>query len=234
MEYLKELLEKYKNKQCTVKEQMFVRMGIFLAGVLSLVVIDAIADLIVWIYPYLDSIIFIATVGLVAYEGLYLLWYFQLWAYGGVSLDTRKFYPYIQNAIFMVVTDIHTALGVIKPSSKSAVSSIGQKTFVKGKWVIYQYNMLLSDSSDAIDVNDAKEILQNELIRKSEEGFDGITFDVNGYPYLQVDSVLVDGSYLQVQVIVLWNEAQKSTYEAVQEQKQSIHDNAEIVEDEVF
>lgn len=73
MEYLKELLEKYKNKQCTVKEQMFVRMGIFLAGVLSLVVIDAIADLIVWIYPYLDSIIFIATVGLVAYEGLYLL-----------------------------------------------------------------------------------------------------------------------------------------------------------------
>ncbi len=234
MEYLKELLEKYKNKQCTVKEQMFVRMGIFLAGVLSLVVIDAIADLIVWIYPYLDSIIFIATVGLVAYEGLYLLWYFQLWAYGGASLDTRKFYPYIQNAIFMVVTDIHTALGVIKPSSKSAVSSIGQKTFVKGKWVIYQYNMLLSDSSDAIDVNDAKEILQNELIRKSEEGFDGITFDVNGYPYLQVDSVLVDGSYLQVQVIVLWNEAQKSTYEAVQEQKQSIHDNAEIVEDEVF
>lgn len=234
MEHLKVLLKKYKNKQCTVKEQMLVRMGIFLTSVLTLVVFDAIANLIVWIRPYLDSIIFIASVGLVAYEGLYLLWYVQLWAYGGVSLDTRRFYPYIQNAIFMVFTDIYTSLGVMKPSSKSAVSSIGQKTFVKGNWVIYQYNMLLLDSSDEIDVNDAKEILQNELIRKSEDGFDGISFDINGYPYLQVDSVLVDGSYLQVQMVILWNEAQKNTYEAEQEQKQGIHSNCVTVDDEVF
>ena len=94
--------------------------------------------------------------------------------------------------------------------------------------------MLLLDSSDEIDVNDAKEILQNELIRKSEEGFDGINFDINGYPYLQVDSVLVDGSYLQVQMVILWNEAQKNTYEAEQEQKQGIHSNCVTVDDEVF
>lgn len=234
MEYLKELLEKYKNKQCTVKEQMFVRMGIFLAGVLSLVVIDAIADLIVWIYPYLDSIIFIATVGLVAYEGLYLLWYFQLWAYGGVSLDTRKFYPYIQNAIFMVVSDVYMALGVVKPQSKSAVMSIGQKTFTRGNWDIYQFNLILNNSNDTINVDIAKEVLQNELFRKSTDGFDGISFDTNGFPFLQVDSVLLDGAYMQVQVIILWNEVDKNNYDNEQEQRlDKQHDNA-LIEDEVF
>ncbi len=230
----KEILERYRDKKGTMKEQIIVRLVICLLAVLLFATISPILDFLVWICPYVEMVVYASALLLAVYEGGYVLWYLEIWAYGGVDNNLKQYYPYIQNAIFMVVTDIHTALGIIKPSSKSAVSSIGQKTFVKGNWVIYQYNILLSDSSDEIDVNGAKEILQNELIRKSEEGFDGITFDVNGYPYLQVDSVLVDGSYLQVQVIVLWNETQKSSYEAEQEQKQSIHANDEMVEDEVF
>lgn len=94
--------------------------------------------------------------------------------------------------------------------------------------------MLLSDSSDAIDVNDAKAILQNELVRKSTEGFDGIIFDASGFPYLQVDSIVKDGSYLQVQMIVLWNEAEKNNYEKEQEQKRTAQSNITEIEDEVF
>lgn len=44
----------------------------------------------------------------------------------------------------MVVSDIYSALGVMKPLSKSAVLSIGQKTFNRGNWIIYQYDLLLS------------------------------------------------------------------------------------------
>lgn len=231
---IKEMLKKYKDGKCTVKEQMWVRIFICLFAVLVLCILGAVMDFIVWIYPHMENILFISVLGLLLYEGGYLLWYFEIWAYGGVENNFKKYYPYIQNAIFTVVTDIYTALGVIKPPSKSAVASIGQKTFVKGNWVIYQYNILLSDSSDAIDVNDAKEILQNELVRKSEEGFDGIIFDENGFPYLQVDSVLIDGSYLQIQIVVLWNEAQKNVYEMEQEQKQSVRSDVVMVDDEVF
>lgn len=231
---IKELFKKYRDGKCTVKEQMCIRISICLLAVIMLCVLSDIMDFVVWIYPYMESITFIAAVGVVIYEGAYILWYLEIWAYGGVKNDLRKYYPYIQNAVFMVVTDIYTALGVMKPLSKSAVASIGQKTFNKGNWVIYQYNLLLSNSGNAIDVKDAKEILQNELVRKSEEGFDGITFDVNGYPYLQVDSVLVDGSYMQVQIVVLWNEAEKSNYEGEQEQKRTAHINTPVVDDEVF
>lgn len=203
-------------------------------SVLVLCILGAVMDFIVWIYPHMENILFISAVGLLLYESGYLLWYFEIWAYGGVENDFKKYYPYIQNAIFTVVTDIYTALGVIKPPSKSAVASIGQKTFVKGNWVIYQYNLLLSDSGDTVNVDDVKQILQNELVRKSEEGFDGITFDADGYPYLQVDSVLIDGSYLQIQIVVLWNEVQKNTYEAEQEQKWSVCSDVVMVDDEVF
>lgn len=231
---IKEIFKKYRDGKCTVKEQMCIRISICLLAVIMLCVLSDIMDFVVWIYPYMESITFIAAVGVVIYEGAYILWYLEIWAYGGVKNDLRKYYPYIQNAVFMVVTDIYTALGVMKPLSKSAVASIGQKTFNKGNWVIYQYNLLLSNSGNAIDVKDAKEILQNELVRKSEEGFDGITFDVNGYPYLQVDSVLVDGSYMQVQIVVLWNEAEKSNYEGEQEQKRTARINTLVVDDEVF
>lgn len=231
---IKEIFKKYRDGKCTVKEQMCIRISICLLAVIMLCVLSDIMDFVVWIYPYMESITFIAAVGVVIYEGAYILWYLEIWAYGGVKNDLRKYYPYIQNAVFMVVTDIYTALGVMKPLSKSAVASIGQKTFNKGNWVIYQYNLLLSNSGNAIDVKDAKEILQNELVRKSEEGFDGITFDVNGYPYLQVDSVLVDGSYMQVQIVVLWNEAEKSNYEGEQEQKRTARINTPVVDDEVF
>lgn len=231
---IKEIFKKYRDGKCTVKEQMCIRISICLLAVIMLCVLSDIMDFVVWIYPYMESITFIAAVGAVIYEGAYILWYLEIWAYGGVKNDLRKYYPYIQNAVFMVVTDIYTALGVMKPLSKSAVASIGQKTFNKGNWVIYQYNLLLSNSGNAIDVKDAKEILQNELVRKSEEGFDGITFDVNGYPYLQVDSVLVDGSYMQVQIVVLWNEAEKSNYEGEQEQKRTARINTPVVDDEVF
>lgn len=231
---IKEIFKKYRDGKCTVKEQMCIRISICLLAVIILCVLSDIMDFVVWIYPYMESITFIAAVGAVIYEGAYILWYLEIWAYGGVKNDLRKYYPYIQNAVFMVVTDIYTALGVMKPLSKSAVASIGQKTFNKGNWVIYQYNLLLSNSGNAIDVKDAKEILQNELVRKSEEGFDGITFDVNGYPYLQVDSVLVDGSYMQVQIVVLWNEAEKSNYEGEQEQKRTARINTPVVDDEVF
>lgn len=233
MNRIKKVLKKYKDGKCTVKEQMLIRICMCLFVVLVLCILSAVMDFLVWFYPYKDTIIFLATIGVTIYEVAYILWYLYIWAYGDVDNNLKQYYPYIQNAIFMVVTDIHTALGVMKPSSKSAISSIGQKTFVKGNWVIYQYNMLLSDSNDVLDVNDAKEILQNELRRKSEEGFDGITF-VNGYPLLQVDSVLVDGSYLQVQVVVLWNEAQKNTYEAEREQTQKIRSDVVKVDDEVF
>lgn len=231
---VKEILERYRDKRGTMKEQVLVRLVICLLAVLLLVMISPILDFLIWLRPYVEIIVYAWALLLAVYEGGCILWYLEVWVYGGVDNNLKQYYPDIQNAIFMVVTDIHTALGVMKPSSKSAVSSIGQKTFVKGNWVIYQYNMLLLDSSDEIDVNDAKEILQNELIRKSEEGFDGINFDINGYPYLQVDSVLVDGSYLQVQMVILWNEAQKNTYEAEQEQKQGIHSNCVTVDDEVF
>ncbi len=231
---VKEILERYRDKRGTMKEQVLVRLVICLLAVLLLVMISPILDFLIWLRPYVEIIVYAWALLLAVYEGGCILWYLEVWVYGGVDNNLKQYYPYIQNAIFMVVTDIHTALGVMKPSSKSAVSSIGQKTFVKGNWIIYQYNMLLLDSSDEIDVNDAKEILQNELIRKSEEGFDGINFDINGYPYLQVDSVLVDGSYLQVQMVILWNEAQKNTYEAEQEQKQGIHSNCVTVDDEVF
>lgn len=231
---IKEIFKKYRDGKCTVKEQMCIRISICLLAVIMLCVLSDIMDFVVWIYPYMESITFIAAVGVVIYEGAYILWYLEIWAYGGVKNDLRKYYPYIQNAVFMVVTDIYTALGVMKPLSKSAVASIGQKTFNKGNWVIYQYNLLLSNSGNAIDVKDAKEILQNELVRKSEEGFDGITFDVNGYPYLQVDSVLVDGSYMQMQIVVLWNEAEKSNYEGEQEQKRTARINTPVVDDEVF
>ncbi|WP_419023680.1 hypothetical protein [Holdemanella sp.] len=234
MDALKGLIRKYKNNECTVKERMFARMIITLALVMALVIFDATADLIVLIYPYLDLITMLSVIGLLIFYVVYLLWYFQLWAYGGADLDTRKYYPFIENAIFLVVSDIYYVLGVVKPSSKSAVSSIGQKTFSKGNWVIYQFNMLLSDSSDAIDVNDAKAILQNELVRKSTEGFDGIIFDASGFPYLQVDSIVKDGSYLQVQMIVLWNEAEKNNYEKEQEQKRTAQSNITEIEDEVF
>lgn len=231
---IKEIFKKYRDGKCTVKEQMCIRISICLLAVIMLCVLSDIMDFVVWIYPYMESITFIAAVGVVIYEGAYILWYLEIWAYGGVKNDLRKYYPYIQNAVFMVVTDIYTALGVMKPLSKSAVASIGQKTFNKGNWVIYQYNLLLSNSGNAIDVKDAKEILQNELVGKSEGGFDGITFDVNGYPYLQVDSVLVDGSYMQVQIVVLWNEAEKSNYEGEQEQKRTARINTLVVDDEVF
>lgn len=231
---IREFVEKYKDGKSTIKEQIFVRLTICLLAVLVLMSISTILDFLVWLRPSVEMVIYVCALLLAVYEGGYILWYLEIWAYGGVENDLKKYYPYIQNAIFMVVTDVYTALGVVKPPSKSAVSSIGQKTFVKGNWVIYQYNMLLSDSNDAIDVNDVKEILQNELRRKSEEGFDGITFDVNGYPYLQVDSVLVDGSYLQVQMVILWNEAQKNTYETEQEQKQVMHSDIVMVDDEVF
>lgn len=231
---IKEMFKKYRDGKCTVKEQMLIRISIGLFAVLALCILSAVIDFLVWIYPHMESIIFLATISVVIYEGAYILWYLEIWAYGGVKNDLKKYYPYIQNAIYMVVTDIYTALGVMKPLSKSAVASIGQKTFNKGNWVIYQYNLLLSGSGDAIDVEDAKEILQNELIRKSEEGFDGIIFDVNGYPYLQVDSVLVDGSYMQVQIVVLWNEAEKSNYEGEQEQKRTARSNTTMVDDEVF
>lgn len=234
MEDLKSLIKRYRDKQCTVKEQMLVRIGICLAGVVFLIVFDAIVDLLVWIYPYLDSIILIATVGLVAYEGLYLLWYFQIWVYGGVENDARKNYPYIQNAIFMVASDVYYALGVVKPQSKSAVMSNGQKTFSRGNWTIYQFDLLLKNSDEEINVDDTKEILQKELVRKSTDGFDGITFDANGFPYMQVDSVLVDGTYLQVQVIVFWNEVDKNNYENEQEQKLAKHQNNVSIHDEVF
>lgn len=234
MDKIKEILKKYKNGKCSVKEQMYIRIFICLFAVLVLCILGAVMDFVVWIYPHMENILFISAVGLLLYEGGYLLWYFEIWAYGGVENDFKKYYPYIQNAIFTVVTDIYTALGVIKPPSKSAVSSIGQKTFVKGNWVSYQYNMLLSDSSNTVNVDDIKEILQYELIRKSEEGFDGIIFDGYGYPYLQVDSVLIDGSYLQVQIVVLWNEAQKNAYEAEQEQKRSVRSDVVMVDDEVF
>lgn len=234
MDKIKEILKKYKNGKCSVKEQMYIRIFIYLFAVLVLCILGAVMDFVVWIYPHMENILFISAVGLLLYEGGYLLWYFEIWAYGGVKNDFKKYYPYIQNAIFTVVTDIYTALGVIKPPSKSAVASIGQKTFVKGNWVIYQYNLLLSDSGDTVNVDDVKQILQNELIRKSEEGFDGIIFDENGFPYLQVDSVLIDGSYLQIQIVVLWNETQKNAYEMEQEQKQSVRSDVVMVNDEVF
>lgn len=234
MNYIKLLLKKYKNKQCTVKEQMLVRIGICLACVVFLIVFDAIVDLLVWIYPYLDSIILIATVGVVVYQVLYVFLYFQVWAYGGVENGARKNYPYIQNALYMVVCDIYSALGVVKPQSKSAVMSNGQKTFSRGNWTIYQYNLLLKNSDEEINVADAKEILQKELVRKSTDGFDGITFDANGFPYLQVDSVLVDGAYLQVQMVVFWNEVDKNNYENEQEQKLTKHQNNVSIQDEVF
>lgn len=234
MNRIKEMLKKYKDGKCTVKEQMLIRICTCLFAVLMLCALSDIMDFVVWIYPHMESITFLATIGVVIYEGVYILWYLYIWAYGGVNNNLKQYYPYIQNAIFTVATDIHSALGVVKPPSKSAVSSIGQKTFARGNWVIYQYNMLLMDSRDAIDVNDAKEILQNELIRKSEEGFDGITFDACGFPYLQVDSVLIDGSYMQVQIVVLWNEAEKSNYEGEQEQKRTARLNTPVVDDEVF
>ena len=231
---IKEIFEKYKEGKCTVKEQIGIRVTVCLMAILLLATVGTVTDFFVWFLPYIEMVICILALLLVVYEGGYLLWYLQIWAYGGVENNARKYYPYIQNAIFMVVSDIYTALGVMKPSGKSAVLSIGQKTFNKGKWVIYQYNLLLSDSGDAIDVDDVKEVLQNELVRKSEEGFDGITFDVNGFPYFQVDSVLVDGTYLQVQLVVLWNEADRKSYEEEQEQKRTAQINTIVVEDEVF
>ena len=231
---VKEILERYRDKRGTTKEQVLVRLVICLLAVLLLATISPILDFLVWLQPYAEMIVYASALLLAVYEGGYVLWYLEIWAYGGVDNNLKQYYPYIQNAIFLVVSDIYTALGVIKPSSKSAVSSIGQKTFNKGKWVIYQYNMLLSNSSEVIDVDDAKEVLQNELVRKSEEGFDGITFDVNGFPYLQVDSVLVDGTYLQVQIIVLWNEVDRNSYEDEREQKRIAQTNTNVVEDKVF
>ena len=231
---IKEFFEKYKDGKSTIKEQISVRLIICLSAVLLFMTISTMLDFLAWLLPYVEMVICVCSLLLAIYEGGCILWCLEIWAYGGVSIDARKYYPYIQNAIFVVVTDIYTALGVMKPSSKSAVASIGQKTFNKGNWVIYQYNLLLSGSGNAIDVKDAKEILQNELVRKSEEGFDGITFDINGYPYLQVDSVLVDGSYMQVQMVVLLNEAEKSNYEGEQEQKRTARSNTPVVDDEVF
>ena len=231
---IREIVEKYKDGKSTIKEQMFVRLTICLLAVLLFMTISTMLDFLVWLRPYVEIVIYVCALVLAVYEGGYILWYLEIWSYGGVSIDTRKYYPYIQNAIFMVVTDVYAALGVMKPPSKSAVASIEQKTFIKGNWVIYQYNLLLLGSGDAIDVKDAKEILQNELVRKSEEGFDGITFNENGYPYLQVDSVLIDGSYMQVQIVVLWNEAEKSNYEGEKEQKRTAQLNTTVIDDEVF
>lgn len=231
---VKEILERYRDKKGTLKEQILVRLVICLLAVLLLATISPILDFLVWLRPYAEMVVYASALLLAVYEGGCILWYLEIWAYGGVENDLKKYYPYIQNAIFTVVTDVYTALGVIKPPSKSAVSSIGKKTFVKGNWIIYQYNLLLSDSSDTVNVDDIKQILQNELIRKSEEGFDGIIFDENGFPYLQVDSVLIDGSYLQIQIVVLWNEAQKNAYEMEQEQKQSVRSDVVMVDDKVF
>lgn len=130
---IKEIFKKYRDGKCTVKEQMCIRISICLLAVIMLCVLSDIMDFVVWIYPYMESITFIAAVGVVIYEGAYILWYLEIWAYGGVKNDLRKYYPYIQNAVFMVVTDIYTALGVMKPLSKSAVASIGQ--IIKVRWV---------------------------------------------------------------------------------------------------
>lgn len=231
---MKKIIKKYRDGKCTVREQMLVRIGIGLVLAMGLYILDATMGFIVWIYPYIDSITFVVGVGVMLYTLTYIFWYMEIWSYGGVESDARKNYPYIQNAVFIVVSDIYTALKVIKPPSKNAVASIGQKTFNRGEKVVYQFDLLLKDASEMINVDDVKEILQNELVRKSEEGFDGIVFDAKGFPYLCVDSVLKNGSYLQVQIIVFWNEEERNHYEEEKEKRQVVDWNTVEIEDEVF
>ena len=77
----------------------------------------------------------------------------------------------------------------------------------------------------------ASEILTSDDFYQNQYG---IIFDASGFPYLQVDSIVKDGSYLQVQMIVLWNEAEKNNYEKEQEQKRTAQSNITEIEDEVF
>ncbi len=67
-----------------------VRIGICVVFVTVLCCLSAIMDFIVWIYPYMDSITFLDTMGVIIYEGAYILWYMEVWAYGGVDFDARK------------------------------------------------------------------------------------------------------------------------------------------------
>lgn len=118
---VKEILERYRDKKGTMKEQILVRLVICLLSVLLLATISPILDFLVWIRPYAEIVVYVSALLLAVYEGGYVLWYLEIWAYGGVDNNLKQYYPYIQNAIFVVVADIYTALGVMKPSSKSAV-----------------------------------------------------------------------------------------------------------------
>lgn len=231
---IKDIYSKYKAGKLSVNEQVAVRLAICLLAVMFVVLLDTVMDFLVWIYPIMDYIVYVAVAILVIWNIINLYWYFYIWAYGDSGNDGKSNYPYILNAVFVVITDIYSAIGVMQPMKKSSVIANGQKTFNKGNWIVYRFNVLVDNVNNMPEEKDIIEILQNELIRKSKDGFEGICFDNKGFPYLQVENTVLDGAYLQIQIIVFWNEAEKKAYETELENKEKQENNTENVEDVVF
>lgn len=234
MSEINNLIKKWKTGTCTIREKLLLCLLLCLVTVCAIEIRGTFIKICLFINPYIEPVFNLAVTILGICELACLIWYFEMWIYGGVKVDARKFYPCVQNAVFLVASDVYTALGIVKPKKRSAVASISQKVFYRGTWVVYQCHLLLQNPSDEVNTDDIKSIIQNELVRKSVDGFEGIEFDEYGYPYLKVDSIAVDGSYLVVQIVVFWNQEEEKKYEIEKENKETRKQANHAVEDEVF
>lgn len=164
------------------------------------------------------------------------LYYVQAHFNKNSTIDTlttaeQVYYPVMQNIVYELLLTNHALFNAAKPTSISSVLSSGAKISETANGYIYNYEILLTSTNNLLDESQSAEILQKELIKKSFDGFPGVTF-CNGYPIIWVHEVLYTNNYMKIRLIVLWNEDDRQRYNAYLDQKrQKLTIN---MEDEVF
>lgn len=136
------------------------------------------------------------------------------------SLTTAEqvYYPVMQNIVYELLLVNYALFHAAKPTSATSVLASGSRISETVNGYVYNYEILLTTTANLLDEMQAAEILQKELFKKSFDGFPGVTF-CNGYPIICVHEVLYANNYMQIRLIVLWNDNDQQRYNAYLEQK---------------
>lgn len=151
---------------------------------------------------------------------------------GAVSFETatQVYYPVMQNIVYELLLANYALFHAAKPTSVSSVLASGSRISETANGYVYNYEILLTATTNLLDEMQAAEILQKELFKKSFDGFPGVTF-CNGYPIICVHEVLYANNYMQIRLIVLWNDNDQQRYNAYldqKRQKQFVDTNDEV------
>lgn len=126
-------------------------------------------------------------------------------------------YPILQNIIYELVLNNYSVFQAKRPDSVSSVLTTGPKISESPFGYVYNYEILLTSSTNLLDEKSAIEILQKELLKKSANGLQGVTF-YNGYPIINIHEVLYTNNYMQIRLVILWNYSEYKKYTAFYEQ----------------